>query len=66
MYLVMGLMAGSLVAIVMGPTTLSVPHAPLGLGNFDIVGFVVGCALIAVLEGTKRKFASRRVEAEEV
>lgn len=65
MYLVMGLMAGSLVAIVMGPTTLSVPHAPLGLGNFDILGFVVGCALIAVLEGTKRKFASRSVEAEE-
>lgn len=65
MYLVMGLMAGSLVAIVMGPTTLSVPHAPLGLANFDILGFIVGCALIAALEGTKRKFASKKAAVEE-
>lgn len=64
MYLVMGLMAGSLVAIVMGPTTLSVPHAPLGLASFDPIGFFVGCALIAALEGAKRTFASRKVANE--
>lgn len=64
MYLVMGLMAGSLLAIVMGPTTLSEPQAPLGLGSFDIVGFLAGCALIAALELMKRRFARYRVESK--
>ena len=41
-YLIMGLMLGSLYAIVMGPTTLEAPVEPLSWASFSVVGFIVG------------------------
>lgn len=56
---ILGLMIGSLYAIVMGPTTLENPAAPIGFSNFHIVAFLIGGALVAVLQ-----FAGRRLEGE--
>lgn len=71
-YLVLGLVAGSMAAIVMGPTTLSTPLPPVNIGNFRIVGFAVGLIVILSLElikkGKKRKEAigtgTRQVDME--
>lgn len=52
-YLILGLMAGSLFAIVKGPTTLDAAQPALGLANFSIVGFIVGIAVLFGLERLK-------------
>ena len=52
-YLIIGLMIGSLYAIVMGPTTLSVPKEPLSFGTFSIIFFIIGGATILGLEKAK-------------
>ncbi len=66
MYLILGLMLGSLYAIVMGPTTLEVPQEPLSPGTFSILGFVIGGVIILGLEGVQKLLKQRRnVEEEE-
>ena len=52
-YCVIGLMIGSLYAIVMGPTTLDVPQEPLSHATFSIVFFILGGAIIFGLEKLK-------------
>ena len=49
-----GLMIGSLYAVVMGPTTLEIPEAPMGFGEFSILFFLLGGALILGLEKLKK------------
>ena len=41
-YLIIGMMIGSLYAIVVGPTTLSVPQEQLTLSTFHIIFFLIG------------------------
>lgn len=52
-YAIIGMMIGSLYSIVMGPTTLDVPQAILSFKTFDILFFVIGCAVIVLLEVIK-------------
>lgn len=52
-YLIFGLMIGSLYAVVMGPTTLDTPVAPLSLSTFNIIGFLLGGLIIFGLEKLK-------------
>ena len=52
-YCVIGLMIGSLYAIVMGPTTLSIPLEPLSFSTFNPIFFVIGCLAIFGLEKLK-------------
>lgn len=52
-YLILGLMAGSLFAIVMGPTTLESPVEPLHWVTFEPVGFAIGLAILLGLERLK-------------
>ena len=52
-YLIFGLMVGSLYAVVMGPTTLDTPHAPLTFQNFSLIFFVIGGLIILGLERLK-------------
>lgn len=59
LWMILGLLLGSLAAIVMGPTTLSAPKAMLSLQSFEPFGFLLGVAALAALEGTK-KLAARR------
>ncbi len=49
-YTIIGLMLGSLYAIVMGPTTLEVPQAPMSFNTFYIVFFVIGAGVILGLQ----------------
>lgn len=49
-YTIIGLMIGSLYAIVMGPTTLEVPQAPMSFNTFSIVFFVIGALVILGLQ----------------
>lgn len=48
--LILGMMAGSLYAIVMGPTTLDLPQAPLNPADFSIPACIVGAALIFLMQ----------------
>ena len=49
-WFILGLMAGSLYAIVMGPASLDIPQPPVGLSSFDIAGFALGIAILLGLE----------------
>ncbi len=52
-FLVLGLMIGSLYAIFMGPTTLEVPQNAMTFKSFNIIFFIIGGALIIGLEKLK-------------
>ena len=52
--MILGLMIGSLYAIVMGPTTLEVPLDPMSFKTFKIITFILGGALVLGLELLKR------------
>lgn len=49
MYLILGMIIGSLYAIVMGPTTFG-GSPPLNLYNFSIPGFILGIFILFILE----------------
>ncbi len=66
LYLILGLMAGSLYAIGMGPTTLETPQNPLTVYNFEPLGFFLGCLILFALEMTKRVLARHRMEPDAV
>ena len=53
-WLILGLMAGSLYAIVMGPAGLDAPQAPVSLPTFDWFGFMLGIAILLGLEALRR------------
>ena len=54
-YMILGMMIGSFYAIVMGPTTLHVQQAPLGLGNFQFIAMLVGVALVLGMQWFKER-----------
>lgn len=54
-YMILGMMIGSFYAIVMGPTTLHVQQAPLGLGNFQLIAMLVGLALVLGMQWFKER-----------
>ena len=53
-YCIIGLMIGSIYAIIMGPTTLEVPHDPISFETFSIIFFILGGALIVGLGKVKK------------
>lgn len=52
-YLVIGLMIGSIYAIIMGPTTLEIPKSPMSVNTFNILFFIIGAATIVFLDRIK-------------
>ena len=56
-WLILGLMAGSLYAIVMGPAGLDTPKPPVSLRTFDLAGFLFGVAILLALELLRRRTA---------
>ncbi len=50
MYTILGLMIGSLYAIVMGPTTLKSPEQALSVSTFNIIAFIIGIVIVAGLQ----------------
>ena len=54
LWLILGLMAGSLYAIVMGPAGLDVPQPPVRPASFDFAGFALGIAILLGLEALRK------------
>lgn len=67
MYFIIGMMIGSLYAIVMGPTSLKEnPRPALSLDTFNILFFVIGCVIIIGLQVLKSVFnKSQETEMKE-
>ena len=59
LYLILGLMLGSLAAIAMGPTTLASPQPALSLETFDLLGLLLGIVILLGLEGLKSVIAKQ-------
>lgn len=58
---ILGLMVGSLFAVVMGPTTLADPLPPLNPSNSNIGFFLLGLAIVLGFATAKRLAEKRRV-----
>lgn len=54
-YTILGLMIGSLYAIVRGPATLDVPQPPMSIATFHIGFFILGGVILAALEFLKTR-----------
>ena len=63
-WLILGLMLGSLYAIANGPASLDVPLPPLDIATFDIPAFLLGAALLLGLEGLRRATARKGQPAQ--
>ena len=61
-YLIIGLMIGSLYAIVMGPTTLEVPKDALSFDTFSVVYFLIGGLVIIGLDRIKMFLEKKHIE----
>ena len=55
-YLVFGLMIGSIYAIIMGPTSLEVAQEAMSFGTFNILFFIIGGIVVYGLEVLRKKF----------
>ena len=62
-YCILGLMIGSLYAIVMGPTTLEIPKEHMTIDTFNVIFFIIGMALIFGLEQIRKLLEKRKIEA---
>ena len=56
-WLILGLMAGSLYAIAMGPAGLDTPLPPVGGQNFSVPGFLLGVLILLGLDALRWKTA---------
>lgn len=54
MYLILGMMVGSLYSIVMGPTTLEVVRPSLSFQNFDVFAAIIGFAIVYIMHKKAR------------
>ena len=52
-YLIIGLMLGSIYAVIMGPTTLDVPQAAMAISEFSILFFIIGGVVILGMQKLK-------------
>lgn len=52
-YVIIGMMIGSLFSIVMGPTTLEVPQTAMNFSTFNILFFIIGGVIIIGLQAFK-------------
>ena len=54
-YIIIGLMLGSIYSIILGPTTLEEPQAMMDFNTFKILFFILGGAIILGLEYLKKR-----------
>ncbi|MGM9531471.1 DUF368 domain-containing protein [Intestinibacter sp.] len=56
MYIILGLMVGSIYSIVMGPTTIDsvYNYAPVSISNFNVIFFIIGGILIYTIQYIKK------------
>ena len=53
LYVIIGMMIGSLYAIIVGPTTLKVPKEAMNFHNFSIIYFLIGILIVFGLQKMK-------------
>ncbi|MBP5654325.1 MAG: DUF368 domain-containing protein [Clostridiales bacterium] len=63
-YMILGLMAGSIYAIFQGPTTLDKPQPAMTMSTFSWIAFIIGIAVIAGLEVLKFFIDKKKKEKE--
>ena len=61
-WLILGLMLGSLSAIANGPASLDTPLPPLSFATFQLPAFLLGAALLLALEGLRKIVEKREAE----
>lgn len=64
-WLILGLMLGSLYAIANGPASLTVPLPSLSLMNFDAPAFLLGITILIGLELLRKKIELKEMERKE-
>lgn len=62
MYLIVGLMIGSIYSVIMGPRTLEIPKEPLDLWSFSLIYFILGGLLIVGLNYLRLYFEKRQID----
>ena len=62
-YCIIGLMIGSIYAVIMGPTSLEIPKPPMSPATFSIVFFAIGCTLVPALEKLKVILEKKNIES---
>ena len=62
MYVIIGLMLGSIYSVIMGPRTLEIPREPLNIWSFSIIYFIIGGLLIVGLNYLKVYFEKRQFD----
>lgn len=62
-YAILGMMVGSLYAIIIGPTTMKIPQAALDWQSFSLIFFIVGVLLVVGLQFIKIKLEARKKAA---
>ena len=65
-YCIIGLMIGSIYAVIMGPLSLEGPQSPMNLESFNIIFFVIGCILVPALEMLKVLLKSKSDRDNEI
>ena len=65
-YAILGMMLGSIYAIVIGPTTLKIPQHMMTMADFDVLWFAVGAAAVLSLSAFKALVARRKSLCEQV
>ena len=63
-WLILGLMIGSLYAITNGPATLDAPLPPLGIATFQPIAFVLGVGVLLGLEALKRTMEKKEQKTQ--
>ena len=61
-YCIIGLMIGSIYAVIMGPASLEIPQAPMSVDSFSMVFFIIGCTLVPALEKFKSVLKHKNLE----
>ena len=61
-YTIVGLMIGSIYAVIMGPKSLEIPKPPMSIETFSIVFFAVGVTLVPALEKLKNLLKNKNIE----
>lgn len=65
-YAIIGMMLGSLYAIVIGPTTLKVPQAAMTLKTFSILFFIIGAVIVVAFQQLKNlPFYKKQIAEDE-
>lgn len=65
-YCIIGLMIGSIYAVIMGPTSLEIPKSPMSISTFSILFFAIGCTLVPALEKLKSVLKDKESETEDL